>query len=89
MCRNIKNLYNFDPPATDEEIHTAALQFVRKISGINTPSKNNEEVFNMAIENSVVAIKQLLNSLSTTSTKRNREIEAQKARERNVKRFSQ
>lgn len=88
MCRNIKNLFNFDPPATDEEIRNASLQFVRKISGINTPSKMNEEVFNQAVEENVLAIRQLLQSLSTTSKQKNREVEAQRMRERNAKRFN-
>ncbi len=89
MCRNIKNLYNFDPPATDEEIYNASLQFVRKVSGITTPSKNNKTVFHQAVEENSKVIKILLSSLSTNSKQKNREEELQKARERNAKRVSQ
>ncbi len=87
MCRNIKTLFNFDPPATKEEIDAASLQFVRKLSGFNTPSKANEEAFNQAIgEVSVIASK-LLKSLTTNAEPKNREEEAEKAHERAVKRF--
>lgn len=75
MCRNIKPLFNFDPPATDEEIRQAALQFVRKISGYQAPSKGNEEAFNRAIEEISVVARNMLDSLVTTAEPRNREKE--------------
>ncbi|WP_127498316.1 DUF2277 domain-containing protein [Paenibacillus glycanilyticus] len=87
MCRNIKTLYNFDPPASDEEIQAAALQFVRKLSGFNTPSKANEEVFHLAIEEVAEAARKLLGSLVTNAEPRNREVEIERARIRNAKRF--
>lgn len=87
MCRNIKTLFNFDPPATDEEIHAAALQFVRKLSGFHEPSKANEKAFNEAIEETAVVAKKLLQSLVTQAEPRNREEEARKAHERALKRF--
>jgi len=87
MCRNIKTLFNFDPPATEEEIHAAALQFVRKLSGFNTPSKANEEAFNRGIEETAAVAKRLLNSLVTNAEPHDREVEAAKAHERAVKRF--
>jgi hypothetical protein len=87
MCRNIKTLFNFDPPATDEEIHAASLQFVRKLSGYNTPSKQNEEAFNRGIEEVFAAAKTLLTTLETQAPPRDREVEAQKARERAAIRF--
>ncbi|WP_028562412.1 DUF2277 domain-containing protein [Paenibacillus pinihumi] len=87
MCRNIKPLFNFDPPATDEEIEAAALQFVRKISGFTKPSRVNEEAFQTAIADVASAARQLLNSLETSAEPRNREIERERARERNEKRF--
>ena len=87
MCRNIKTLFNFDPPVTDEEIRAASLQFVRKISGFNKPSKANEAAFDAAV-NEVAAISfRLLHSLETTATPRNREEEAAKAKARAAVRF--
>jgi hypothetical protein len=88
MCRNIKNLYNFDPPATDEEIKNAALQFVRKVSGFRTPSKINEKAFDKAVTETSNVIQKLLNNLQTTASPLDREIEAQKAKLRSEKRFS-
>jgi len=88
MCRNIKSLYNFDPPATVEEIHTASLQFVRKISGFHEPSKINEIAFDNSVDNIAKIIQQLLDSLVTQAHSRNRELEAAKAHSRAVKRFS-
>jgi hypothetical protein len=87
MCRNIKTLFNFDPPATDEEIHAASLQFVRKLSGYNAPSKANEEAFERGIEEVFAAAKKLLTTLETQAPPRDRETEAQKARERAAIRF--
>ncbi|SFE88915.1 hypothetical protein SAMN05216378_4468 [Paenibacillus catalpae] len=87
MCRNIKTLYNFDPPATDEEIQAAALQFVRKLSGFNTPSKANEDAFQLAIGEVTEAARKLLGSLVTNAEPRNREVEIERARLRNAKRF--
>lgn len=87
MCRNIKTLFNFDPPATDEEIRAAALQFVRKLSGFHEPSKANEAAFNKAIEETATIAKELLMSLVTQAEPKNREEEARKAHERAVKRF--
>ncbi|MFE5318936.1 DUF2277 domain-containing protein [Paenibacillus sp. NPDC056579] len=87
MCRNIKTLFNFDPPATEEEIQAASLQFVRKLSGFNTPSKANEEAFERAIGEVAEAARKLLESLVTNAEPRNREVEIERARERNIKRF--
>jgi hypothetical protein len=87
MCRNIKNLFNFDPPATQEEINDAALQFVRKLSGFQKPSQVNEVSFNLAVESTARAASILLSSLVTTSQPHNREQEAVKARIRSLKRF--
>ena len=87
MCRNIKTLFNFDPPATDEEIHAASLQFVRKLSGFNTPSKANEPAFNRAIDDVARIARRLIDSLETSAEPKNREIEAAKARERAAERF--
>ena len=87
MCRNIKVLANFDPPATDEEIRASALQFVRKLSGTTRPSRANEAVFERAVEEVTEAAHRLLASLATTSAPRNREEEARKGRERSLKRF--
>ncbi len=87
MCRNIKTLFNFDPPATDVEIHDAALQFVRKIAGSTRPSKANEEPFNRAVEEVTIAASKLLGSLVTTAQPRDREIERERARALRVKRF--
>ena len=87
MCRNIKNLYNFETPATEEEIHDAALQFVRKISGFNKPSQANEAAFYAAV-NAIAAISSnLLDALETSAPPKNRAEEAAKARARAVKRF--
>ena len=87
MCRNIKTLFNFDPPATDEEIRAASLQFVRKLSGFNSPSKANEAAFDRAIEDIAAAAHALIDSLVTTADPRDREVEAAKARERSAIRF--
>ena len=87
MCRNIKTLFNFDPPATEDEIQAAALQFVRKLSGYNSPSKANEEAFHRAIDEVSEAAKKLLDSLVTQAEPRNRETEMERARERNARRF--
>jgi hypothetical protein len=87
MCRNIKTLYNFDPPATDYEIQAASIQFVRKLTGFNSPSKANEEAFNLAIQEIAATAKTLLNSLVTNAEFRNREVEIERARARNEKRF--
>jgi hypothetical protein len=88
MCRNIKTLFNFDPPATHEEIHDAALQFVRKLSGSARPSKKNEEAFYRAVDAIAEAAHELLHSLETTQHPRNREEEAAKARARSALRFA-
>jgi hypothetical protein len=87
MCRNIRTLFNFDPPATDEEIRAASLQFVRKLSGFNAPSKANEASFNEAIEEVAAVARRLIDSLETTSRPKNRESEAAKARARAAERF--
>jgi hypothetical protein len=87
MCRNIKTLFNFDPPATDEEIHAASVQFVRKLSGFNAPSKANEKVFNRAVEDVAKVARRLVDSLETTAEPKNREEEAAKARARAAVRF--
>jgi hypothetical protein len=87
MCRNIKMLFNFDPPVTDEEIRAASLQFVRKISGVNKPSKANEAAFLAAIGEVAAVSARLLSSLATNAPKRNREEEAAKAKARNAERF--
>jgi len=88
MCRNIKTLFNFDPPATDEEIRSASLQFVRKLSGFNAPSKANEAAFNRAIEEVSGSARRLIDSLKTTAEPRNREEVAARARERAAERFA-
>ena len=88
MCRNIKNLYNFKPPATKEEIRASSLQFVRKLSGFNKPSKANEEAFNRAVEQVAQAANDLLDSLVTTAPPRDRDVEREKARERSALRFA-
>lgn len=88
MCRNIKTLFNFDPPATDEEIQAAAVQFVRKLSGFTRPSQANEAAFNRAVEEVAAAARTLMAGLSTTARPRDRAIEADKARERSRKRFN-
>ena len=87
MCRNIKMLFNFDPPVTDEEIRAASLQFVRKVSGFNKPSKANEAAFLLAIDEIAAASSRLLNALETSVPPRNREEEAAKARARSAARF--
>jgi hypothetical protein len=87
MCRNIKMLFNFNPPVTDEEIHAASLQFVRKISGFNKPSKANESAFLAAVDEVAVASARLLRALETNAPARSREEEAAKARARNAERF--
>ncbi len=87
MCRNIKNLYNFKPPATEAEIRASSLQFVRKVSGFNKPSKANEDAFNRAVEQVTQAAHDLLDSLVTTAPPRDREAEAAKARARSAERF--
>ncbi len=88
MCRNIKTLYNFDPPVTEEEIRAASLQFVRKISGFSKPSKANEAAFQEAVDAITEASLHLLASLETTAPHRNREVEAAKAHARGIQRFS-
>ncbi|RUV44751.1 MAG: DUF2277 domain-containing protein [Mesorhizobium sp.] len=88
MCRNIKTLFNFDPPATDDEVHDAALQFVRKLSGATKPSKRNEHAFNHAVEAIAAAARELLDSLETAQHPRNREEEAAKAKARSALRFA-
>jgi hypothetical protein len=88
MCRNIKTLYNFDPPATDEEVRASALQFVRKLSGFTRPSKANAAAFEQAIDEVTATATRLLAALATTSPPRNREEEAEKARARAAKRFA-
>ncbi len=87
MCRNIKTLYNFEPPATDEEISAAALQFVRKISGFTRPSAANQEAFNRAVDRVAQASSALLHSLVTTAPPKKREVEAARARARTIRRF--
>ena len=88
MCRNIRTLYNFEPPATQDEIQAASLQFVRKLSGYNKPSRANEEAFERAIEEVSVAATRLLDSLTTNAAPKNREVEAARARARAAKRFA-
>ncbi|MBI1185809.1 MAG: DUF2277 family protein [Alphaproteobacteria bacterium] len=87
MCRNIKTLFNFDPPATDDEIRAASLQFVRKLSGFNAPSKVNEAAFNAALEEVFASARRLIDTLETNAPPRDREIEAEKARRRSAERF--
>jgi hypothetical protein len=88
MCRNIRTLYNFDPPASEEEVRAAALQYVRKISGFNKPSRANEAAFERAIEAVAQASAELLEALSTTAPAKNREAEAAKARARSAQRYA-
>ncbi len=88
MCRNIKTLANFAPPATDDEVRASALQFVRKVSGTNRPSRANEEAFNTAIEEVTTAARKLIDAFKTTASPRNREEEARKLKERSIKRFA-
>jgi len=88
MCRNIRTLFNFEPPATEEEIRSSALQFVRKLSGFAKPSRANEAAFNRAVEEVADVARRLMTSLETASPARNREVEAMKARERARERFA-
>ena len=88
MCRNIKTLFNFEPPATELEIRDASLQFVRKLSGFNVPSTANEEAFERAVEEVAAAARTLIGSLVTSAEPRNREVEAAKARARSAERFA-
>lgn len=87
MCRNIKTLFNFEPPATEEEVRAASLQFVRKLSGFNEPSKANKEAFELAVEEVAEAARKLLDSLVTQAPSRNREVEIERARAKSIKRF--
>ena len=87
MCRNIRTLYNFEPPATEDEVHAAALQFVRKISGFNKPSQANEAAFNAAVDEITAVASKLLNALETNAPPKDREVVAEKARLRAVRRF--
>lgn len=87
MCRNIRPLFNFDPPTTDEEIHASALQFVRKVSGSTKPSKTNEAAFNRAVEQVSAVTRELLDSMITNAPPKDREIEAERARARAAKRY--
>ena len=88
MCRNIKTLFNFDPPATEDEVRDAALQFVRKLSGTTRPSKRNEQAFERAVASIAAAARELLDSLETSQQPRDREVEAAKARARSALRFA-
>ena len=88
MCRNIKTLANFAPPATDDEVRASALQFVRKLSGTNRPSRANEAAFNQAVDDVTAAARRLIHSLTTAAPPRNREEEARKAQERTRARFA-
>ena len=87
MCRNIKTLYNFDPPATDAEIRNASIQFVRKLTGFHKPSRANETAFDLAVDEVSAAARRLFDALTTTAPPRDREVEAAKARERSAQRF--
>jgi hypothetical protein len=87
MCRSIKTLFNFDPPATSEEVRAASIQFVRKLSGFNKPSRANEEAFHLAVERVSAAAQEMLNSLVTNAPPRDRETEAARAKERSAARF--
>jgi hypothetical protein len=87
MCRNIRTLFNFEPPATDDEIRAAAIQFIRKISGFTAPSKSNEATFNQAVDDVFNVARRLVDDLVTTSPPRDREVEATKAKERSIARF--
>jgi hypothetical protein len=88
MCRNIRTLANFDPPATDDEVRASALQFVRKVSGITRPSRTNAEAFDRAVADVSAAARRLIDSLRTSAPPRNREAEAAKARERAARRYA-
>ena len=87
MCRNIKTLANFEPPATDDEVRASALQFVRKLSGVTRPSRANEAAFNQAVEEVTAAANRLVHSIQTSAPPRNREEEMRKAKERSLRRF--
>lgn len=87
MCRNIKPLFNFAPPATDEEVHAAALQFVRKVSGFTKPAQANQEAFDRAVDDVARAARLLVDSLVTSAAPRDRDVEKERARARNFKRF--
>jgi len=87
MCRNIRTLFNFEPPVTDDEVHAASLQFVRKLSGMNKPSKANEAAFERAVDDTAAVARELLHALVTTAPPRDRELEAEKARARAAVRF--
>ncbi len=89
MCRNIRTLANFEPPATDDEVRASALQFVRKLSGVTRPSRANEQVFNEAVDEVAKAARRLIDHLKTSAPARNREEEARKARERSKERFGE
>ncbi|HMC56502.1 MAG TPA: DUF2277 domain-containing protein [Gemmatimonadaceae bacterium] len=88
MCRNIKTLANFEPPATDDEVRASALQFVRKLSGTTKPSRHNEAAFNAAVDEVTAVARRLVDSLDVHAPPRNRDVEAQRARERSAKRFA-
>lgn len=88
MCRSIKPLFNFDPPATDEEIHAASLQFVRKLSGMNKPSSSNQAAFDTAVDEIARSARLLLTSLQTAASPKNREVEAERARARSATRYA-
>lgn len=87
MCRNIKTLFNFDPPATEDEVRAASLQFIRKLSGFNTPSRANEAVFNQAIDEVSAVARRLIDQLATNAPMKNRDAEALKAKARTAERF--
>jgi hypothetical protein len=87
MCRNIRTLFNFEPPATDQEVRAASIQFVRKISGFTKPSKANEAAFDLAVDRVSAVAQELLNSLVTNAEPRNREVEAERAKARAAQRF--
>jgi hypothetical protein len=89
MCRNIKTLFNFDPPATEAEVHEAALQFVRKLSGTNRPSRRNQRAFDHAVSAIATATRELIDALETDQAPKNRQEEAAKARARSAERFGQ
>lgn len=89
MCRNIKTLFNFDPPATTDEVHASAIQFVRKLSGSNKPSKVNEAAFELAVERVAAAAQEMLDSMIANAPPKDREVEAAKARKRSSARFGQ
>ena len=88
MCRKIRTLFNFEPPASEDEIHASALQFVRKLSGFAKPSRANEAAFNRAVDEVTAAARRLIDSIETSAAPRNRDEEARKARERSLKRFA-